>query len=105
MFCKECGKEINDKAVMCPHCGCATGANAKNNQTSSEKSSKSRFMYIILIFLFGCFGINNFYIGRTKRGLTELILSCTLIGLLVSIPMAIYDLFAITTDNEGKRLA
>ncbi|MBQ4155868.1 MAG: hypothetical protein IJD90_03585 [Clostridia bacterium] len=23
MFCKKCGKEIDDKAVMCPGCGCS----------------------------------------------------------------------------------
>lgn len=23
MFCKKCGKEINDDAVVCVHCGCA----------------------------------------------------------------------------------
>lgn len=27
MFCKNCGKEINDQAVVCVHCGCAV-ANA-----------------------------------------------------------------------------
>ncbi len=24
MFCKTCGKEVVDEAVVCPHCGCAT---------------------------------------------------------------------------------
>lgn len=24
MFCKNCGKEINDNAVVCPECGVAT---------------------------------------------------------------------------------
>ncbi len=24
MFCSECGKEISEKAVVCPFCGCAT---------------------------------------------------------------------------------
>lgn len=23
MFCKNCGKEIDDKAAVCPHCGVA----------------------------------------------------------------------------------
>jgi len=23
MYCKECGKEVNDKAVVCLHCGCS----------------------------------------------------------------------------------
>lgn len=25
MFCKVCGKDIHEKAVICPHCGCETG--------------------------------------------------------------------------------
>lgn len=25
MFCKSCGKEINDQAVVCPYCGVQTG--------------------------------------------------------------------------------
>ncbi|MBE6619484.1 MAG: zinc ribbon domain-containing protein [Ruminococcaceae bacterium] len=31
MFCSKCGKEINDEAVVCVHCGCATG-NFKNEK-------------------------------------------------------------------------
>ena len=25
MFCRKCGEEINDEAVICPKCGCETG--------------------------------------------------------------------------------
>lgn len=25
MFCRTCGNNINDRAVICPHCGCETG--------------------------------------------------------------------------------
>lgn len=35
MFCSECGKEISEKAVVCPFCGCATAkfnANEKKNE-------------------------------------------------------------------------
>ena len=35
MYCKTCGNKINSKAVICPHCGCATG-----NKKSSGKSKK-----------------------------------------------------------------
>lgn len=27
MICKNCGKEIDDKAVICVHCGCLTTDN------------------------------------------------------------------------------
>ena len=32
MYCKNCGNEIDDKAVICPNCGVATD----NNQSSSN---------------------------------------------------------------------
>lgn len=32
MFCQKCGKEINDDAAVCIHCGCSTGGvNASKN--------------------------------------------------------------------------
>ena len=27
-FCGKCGKEIDDEAVICVHCGCPTGVQA-----------------------------------------------------------------------------
>ena len=35
MFCSKCGKEINDDAVVCVHCGCATG-NFKKEDKEKE---------------------------------------------------------------------
>lgn len=31
MFCKNCGKEIDDKAAVCIHCGVATGNSSIGN--------------------------------------------------------------------------
>lgn len=30
-YCSKCGKEIMDKAVICPGCGCAQENNVQNN--------------------------------------------------------------------------
>ncbi|MDX8383055.1 MAG: DUF4190 domain-containing protein [Ghiorsea sp.] len=35
MFCKECGKEINDKAVICVHCGETTAGKKDTSQSDS----------------------------------------------------------------------
>ena len=32
-FCSKCGKEINDEAVVCIHCGCQTSKGAVSNNT------------------------------------------------------------------------
>lgn len=34
MYCRGCGKEINDKAVICVHCGQATGVQGNSSGTS-----------------------------------------------------------------------
>lgn len=38
MYCKNCGSNLDDRAVICPHCGVPTGENfhapAKNDQTN-----------------------------------------------------------------------
>ena len=40
MFCSKCGKEINDDAVVCIHCGCAT--------QNMEKQQKEKDQPIII---------------------------------------------------------
>ncbi len=40
MFCRKCGQEINDDAIICPKCGCATG-NQMTQQSVVVKSSTS----------------------------------------------------------------
>ena len=36
MFCSKCGKEINDEAVVCVHCGCATGNFEKDKKEKEQ---------------------------------------------------------------------
>ena len=40
MFCSKCGQQILDEAVICPHCGCATG-NYPNNTTNQTNNGHS----------------------------------------------------------------
>ena len=35
MFCKNCGQEIDDKAVVCPHCGVSQGFQIEPNDSGS----------------------------------------------------------------------
>lgn len=68
MFCQNCGKEINDNAVICVHCGCAT-----NNYSANQKS----MLVTVLLWLFlGGLGIHRFYLGHTTSGIIMLL--CTL---------------------------
>lgn len=35
MFCKNCGKEIDDKAVVCPYCGVQTGVQIQHTEQTN----------------------------------------------------------------------
>ena len=37
MFCKNCGAEINNKAVICVKCGCSTVNNMSASQLGTYK--------------------------------------------------------------------
>lgn len=66
--CKECGKEISDKATSCPHCGCpvdSTGSMSEGIEMSAAPvrpsqlpRKKNRGCLIgVIIFILFCFGI------------------------------------------------
>ena len=53
MFCKTCGNELHENAVICPKCGCAVGNAKPIKQKSSNNTSKAltviNYMSVILI--------------------------------------------------------
>lgn len=54
MFCKKCGKEICDEAVVCPHCGCATGNPfplSSNLNGNAEKDASNLGLAILSFFI------------------------------------------------------
>lgn len=40
MFCSKCGNEIDNEALICPKCGCATANMALQKSTASAKTSE-----------------------------------------------------------------
>ena len=68
MYCKSCGKEISDEAVICPGCGVSTS------------KGKSKAVAALLCFFFGGFGVHRYYLGKVKSGIVQLILCCLVVG-------------------------
>ena len=66
-FCNKCGKEINDEAVVCIHCGCSL-----NNNLNSEKDNNG-LIVLLLCFFLGGLGIHRFYTGHTTIGIIQLL--------------------------------
>ena len=47
MFCKKCGKEIMDDAVICVHCGCST----QDKKESAANDAPSTGMAVLGFFI------------------------------------------------------
>lgn len=64
MYCKKCGKEINDNAVICPSCGCATDKyEQKNFKNESDSSSAG---WAVLGFLFPLIGLILYLVWKEE---------------------------------------
>ena len=69
--------------------------------------SKSKVAFVLLGVFLGSLGIHNFYIGRTKQGVIQLLISLLSLGTLwfVSWIWAIGDSCNINTDASGTPLS
>ncbi|MDE7452922.1 MAG: zinc-ribbon domain-containing protein [Clostridia bacterium] len=71
MFCKNCGKEIDDKATVCVHCGVPT-ANAQTQQVVTGGQSNGFAIAGFVLSLFGgILGLIFSIIGLQKSKLPE----------------------------------
>ncbi len=77
----------------------------KNKILNPENSygNKSQLAYVLLAFFLGYFGIHNFYVGRWKRGLTQLLITLLtfFIGSVLTEFWAVINIFTIHTDGHG----
>lgn len=62
--CKECGKEISDKATTCPGCGAKTEMAINNN----NNNNKNIIIAISIIVIIATIGITTYFI-RTSNSL------------------------------------
>ena len=104
MYCKQCGKQyVTDEAVVCVSCGAqkGTGANFCHNCGSQVNpgstvcmncgvaitnipagaTQKSKVAAGLLGIFLGAFGVHNFYLGYTTKGLIQ-VLVATIGGLI-----------------------
>lgn len=87
MYCKNCGAEIPDNAVICVKCGVPV--------IPVEQAAKSPYSFVaalLLCFFLGGFGAHRFYVGKTGTAIAQLLL--TIIGVVLSIILVGYFLVA-----------
>ena len=73
-YCNNCGNQVHPEAVFCVRCGVKLGG----NKPEVRADAKSRIVGGLLGIFLGALGVHNFYIGRTKRGTAQLLLTMLL---------------------------
>lgn len=83
MFCKNCGSQVDDKAVVCPHCGIQVGSLA--NRAEEKEGNVIAVVGFVLSFFIAVAGLvcsiigyKNAKSGAPYRGLA-------LAGIVISI--------------------
>jgi hypothetical protein len=95
MYCTNCGKQIDDKAVVCVHCGVATH-NPPVAPPLVGPDGIQRYDWLttlLLCFFLGGLGVHSFYTKKTGIGVAQLL---TLGGCGV---WALVDLIMIITES------
>jgi TM2 domain-containing membrane protein YozV len=66
------------------------------------RSESDKVVAALLAFLLGTLGVHRFYLGRIGSGIVMLLLSCTVIGLIVTVPWALIDMirYLVMSDRE-----
>lgn len=104
MYCKQCGKQIPDDAIVCVYCGVAV-----TPASVPDPEVKSRIAYILLGVFLGCLGVHNFYAGYTGKAVAQLLISVllcwTFLAPLVVFIWCIVDICNVTKDAQGRPFA
>ena len=92
MYCKNCGREIEDGKEYCVDCepktevvteeGPIQEVNASNTTTNTNTELKSKMAAGLLGIFLGSLGVHNFYLGYTGKAIAQLLMSVLSCGFL-----------------------
>ncbi len=106
-FCISCGTQMEDNQQFCPSCGAAQNAQAAPVAGAPAQTGKSKLVAGLLGIFLGGWGIHNFYLGNTGRGVAQIIVTIVTcgIGALWGLIEGILILTgSINTDADGNPL-
>ena len=118
MYCKNCGELMNDNQAICVKCGVKTGdgnshcafcgnpidplATVCMNcgmavKKAGNLNGQDKMVMALICFFLGGFGIHNFMMGESKKGIFRLVLS--IVGCGIGGIFALIDFIKILTDK------
>ncbi len=118
MYCRSCGEQMNDNQAICLKCGVKTGegsgfcANCGQpvapeaavclscgvavKKANAGYGNYDKIVIALICFFLGGFGIHNFMLGETKKGIVKIV--CTLLCGIGGI-LALIDFIKILLDK------
>src|SRR5690606_22233134 len=98
-YCHACGKSIDARAEICPHCGVRQHAPpASSPFGTNTPSARNRIAAGLFGILLGTIGVHKFYLGSVGLGVLYLIFFWTGIPTIVGIIEGI--IYLTMTDQE-----
>ena len=79
-FCQKCGTQIEDTQAFCPGCGAQQNAGAQPGAPVNPEAKSKMAAGLLGIFL-GAWGIHNFYLGNTSRGVIQIVVTIVTCGI------------------------
>lgn len=117
MFCKHCGKQIEDDVRFCKYCGGDQEGHSSYDSTQAfmparsspperrrKGSPKSRLIAALLAFFLGWCGAHRYYVGKIGTGVLQLLLCWCLIGEIWALVDFIFILCGNFEDSNGMPL-
>ena len=111
MFCKNCGEVMNENQSICVKCGVKAGTGAQycancgapmgpnadvcmncgvaTKKSGGDLNGQDKTVMIIVCLFLGGFGVHNFMMGESKKGIFRIVMSicCGIGGILALIDL------------------
>ncbi|MBQ7034166.1 MAG: TM2 domain-containing protein [Clostridia bacterium] len=75
-FCANCGKEIDPNATVCMNCGVAV-----KKAGAGDLAGHDKIVMILVALFLGGWGVHNFMMGETKKGIVKILTTFLLCGI------------------------
>jgi len=82
-YCHNCGEQIDEKAVICVHCGVRQAGTSSG--LDLNLGEKNRTTAGLLALLLGGIGIHKFYLGNSAAGIIYLLFFWTFIPAILAL--------------------
>lgn len=79
-FCQKCGTQIEDTQTFCPGCGAQQNTGVQPGVPVNPEAKSKMAAGLLGIFL-GAWGIHNFYLGNTSRGVIQIVVTIVTCGI------------------------